>query len=356
MDELCGEQSNLARAFGHLGSMFGSPRVPRNLAQVTAQSEQVAPPAAATALPPPPQPARAPAAHGASATAATNAATTDDATAAANAATTVAAATGGSGTVADPAGSPAGAADTAAAAASRNLPAQAVGALGALPRHGSQGLPQGPAKTIKGVNAQEVYLDCLDHDGVTPPYILPAARYATNSINLSWYNSMATEEELVKLKDKTIPRMQRYQICSSIEEVMYKKLQDEFKFEGADAKSQRFASKKYKQKAFAFTKIENTLSDLKGHAQKKGYQVDLKKFPEFRAKFNSEAAKKRSNLIAFQREASNHTQGRKQLKTHAQANPSSSSSSSSNNNGSGSGGGGSAMATDVAFAGESHGT
>ena len=355
MDELCGEQSNLARAFGHLGSMFGSPRVPRNLAQVTAQSEQVAPAAAATALPPPPQPARAPAAHGASATAATNAATTDDATAAANAATTVAAATGGSGTVADPAGSPAGAADTAAAAASRNLPAQAVGALGALPRHGSQGLPQGPAKTIKGVNAQEVYLDCLDHDGVTPPYILPAARYATNSINLSWYNSMATEEELVKLKDKSIPRMQRYQICSSIEEVMYKKLQDEFKFEGADAKSQRFASKKYKQKAFAFTKIENTLSDLKGHAQKKGYQVDLKKFPEFRAKFNSEAAKKRSSLIAFQHEASDHTQGRKQLKTHAQANPSSSSSS-SNNNGSGSGGGGSAMATDVAFAGESHGT
>ena len=208
---------------------------------MTAQSEQVAPAAAATALPPPPQPARAPAAHGASATAATNAATTDDATAAANAATTVAAATGGSGTVADPAGSPAGAADTAAAAASRNLPAQAVGALGALPRHGSQGLPPGPAKTIKGVNAQEVYLDCLDHDGVTPPYHLPAARYATHSINLSWYNSMATEEELVKLKDKTIPRMQRYQICSSIEEVMYKKLQDEFKFEGADAKSQRFA-------------------------------------------------------------------------------------------------------------------
>ena len=126
------EQSNLARAFGHLGSMFGSPRVPRNLAQVTAQSEQVAPAAAATALPPPPQPARAPAAHGASATAATNAATTDDATAAANAATTVAAATGGSGTVADPAGSPAGAADTAAAAAAatRNLPAQAV-----LPYH-----------------------------------------------------------------------------------------------------------------------------------------------------------------------------------------------------------------------------
>ena len=168
---------------------------------------------------------------------------------------------------------------------------------------------------------------------------------------------MATEEELVKLKDKTIPRIQRYRICSSIEEVMYKKLQDEFKFEGADAKSQRFASKKYKQKAFAFTKIENTLSDLKGHAQKKGYQVDLKKFPEFRAKFNSEAAKKRSSLIAFQHEASDHTQGRKQLKTHAQANPSSSSSSSSsNNNGSGSGGGGSAMATDVAFAGESHGT
>ena len=182
------------------------------------------------------------------------------------------------------------------------------------------------------------------------PYILPAARNATHSINLSWYNSMATEEELVKLKDKTIPRMQRYQICRSIEEVMYKKLQDEFKFEGADAKSQRFAKKQYKQKAFAFTKIENTLSDLRGHAQKKGYQVDLTKFPEFRAKFNSEAAKKRSSLIAFQHEASDHSQGRKQLKTHAQANPSSS----SNNNGSG--GGGSAMATDVAFAEESHGS
>ena len=79
----------------------------------------------------------------------------------------------------------------------------------------------------------------------------------------------------------------------------------------------------------------------------------MAKFPEFRAKFNSEAAKKRSSLIAFQHEASDHTQGRKQLKTHAQANPSSSSSSS---NGSGSGGGGSAMATDVAFAGESHGS